>query len=149
MNLCIRRCGIPAAQLLAYGLARSYQAPAPRYQALVVHYQALVVHYQALVSRYQALVVRRPQPQHQSETKSDELFFLPPYSPNLNIIERLWKFTKKCVLYGRYDDKPEKFQQAIKDFIRAVNSKHQNEPECLLALNFQILNSENAHFDAA
>ncbi|KAA6335973.1 hypothetical protein EZS27_015835 [termite gut metagenome] len=29
-----------------------------------------------------------------------ELLFLPPYSPNLNIIERLWKFTKKKILYG-------------------------------------------------
>ena len=41
-------------QLLAYGLARSYQG--------------LVLRYQALVSRYQALVVQRSQPQHQSET---------------------------------------------------------------------------------
>ena len=27
-----------------------------------------------------------------------ELLFLPPYSPNLNLIERLWKFVKKEVL---------------------------------------------------
>jgi hypothetical protein len=26
-----------------------------------------------------------------------ELLFLPPYSPNLNLIERLWKFTKEPV----------------------------------------------------
>ena len=45
-----------------------------------------------------------------------ELLFLPPYSPNLNIIERLWKFIKKSVLYGRYYDKPAKFHQAIKIF---------------------------------
>ena len=30
-----------------------------------------------------------------------ELLFLPPYSPNLNLIERLWKFVKKEVLYGK------------------------------------------------
>ena len=29
-----------------------------------------------------------------------ELLFLPPYSPNLNLIERLWKFVKKDVLYS-------------------------------------------------
>ena len=81
--------------------------------------------------------------------KSYELLFLSPYLPNLDITERSWKFTKKCVLYGRYHDKPEKFHQAIKDSIREVNCKHQNEQESLLALNFQILNSENAHFDAA
>ena len=31
-----------------------------------------------------------------------ELHFLPPYAPNLNLIERYWKFFKKKVLYGTY-----------------------------------------------
>ncbi len=31
-----------------------------------------------------------------------ELVFLPPYAPNLNLIERFWKFLKKTILYGRY-----------------------------------------------
>lgn len=30
------------------------------------------------------------------------LLFSPSYSPNLNIIERLWKFTKKKILYAKY-----------------------------------------------
>ena len=30
------------------------------------------------------------------------LIFLPPYSPNLNIIERLWKYTRHHVLAGKY-----------------------------------------------
>ncbi|WP_082879900.1 transposase [Methylomonas methanica] len=32
-----------------------------------------------------------------------ELIFLPPYAPNLNLIERFWTFFKKTVLllYGR------------------------------------------------
>ena len=30
-----------------------------------------------------------------------ELIFLPPYSPNLNLIERLWKFVKKQCLYSK------------------------------------------------
>ena len=31
-----------------------------------------------------------------------ELLYLPPYSPNLNLIERLWKFVKKKCLYSIY-----------------------------------------------
>jgi transposase len=34
-----------------------------------------------------------------------ELLFLPSYSPNLNIIERLWKWTKKDCLNGKYYSK--------------------------------------------
>ncbi len=30
------------------------------------------------------------------------LWFLPPYSPNLNLIERLWKFFRKKALNNRY-----------------------------------------------
>ena len=31
-----------------------------------------------------------------------ELLFLPAYSPNLNLIERLWKFVKKQCLYAKH-----------------------------------------------
>jgi len=31
-----------------------------------------------------------------------EILFLPPYSPNLNLIERLWKFVRKDCLYDKY-----------------------------------------------
>lgn len=31
-----------------------------------------------------------------------QIIFLPPYSPNLNLIERLWKFVKKKALYNQY-----------------------------------------------
>jgi transposase len=45
------------------------------------------------------------------------LLFLPPYSPNLTIMERLWKFTKKQILYAEYYDTPDKFHDAVKDFL--------------------------------
>lgn len=35
-----------------------------------------------------------------------DLIFLPPYSPNLNIIERLWKYTQKEVLNARFFETP-------------------------------------------
>ena len=41
-----------------------------------------------------------------AESLNIKLLFLPPYSPNLNIIERLWKFTKKKILYAKYYDTP-------------------------------------------
>ena len=37
-----------------------------------------------------------------AEALGIELLFLPPYSPNLNLIERVWKFTKKECLNSRY-----------------------------------------------
>lgn len=42
-----------------------------------------------------------------------ELVFLPPYSPNLNLIERYWKFFKKKVLYNRYYEKFNEFKDAL------------------------------------
>jgi transposase len=37
-----------------------------------------------------------------AESLNIELLYLPPYSPNLNLIERLWKFVKKQCLYSKY-----------------------------------------------
>jgi transposase len=43
------------------------------------------------------------------------LLFLPSYSPNLNLIERLWKFMKRRAVYGRYHPTFCDFQNAIQD----------------------------------
>lgn len=40
--------------------------------------------------------------QTRAETLQIELLYLPPYSPNLNLIERLWKLVKKKCLYSIY-----------------------------------------------
>jgi transposase len=42
-----------------------------------------------------------------------ELLYLPTYSPNLNLIERFWKFVKKPCLYSKYYPDSESFQPAI------------------------------------
>lgn len=79
-----------------------------------------------------------------------ELMFLPPYSANLNIIERLWKYTKKEILNGRYYDTPKKFHHEIKAFFQNINRPERTEKlMTLLSLKFQILDAENAHSYAA
>ncbi|MBN2733088.1 MAG: IS630 family transposase [Balneolaceae bacterium] len=47
-----------------------------------------------------------------------KLIFLPPYSPNLNLIERYWKFFKKKVLNNQYYETFTEFQRACENFFR-------------------------------
>lgn len=77
------------------------------------------------------------------------LLFLPSYSPNLNIIERLWKFTKKQILNAQYYDEPKKFHQAIEDFFKDINQKHNAKLQDLLTLKFQFFDKDIAHSYAA
>ena len=78
-----------------------------------------------------------------------ELLFLPPYSPNLNIIERLWKFTKKKILYGKYYENHILFHLAIRDFFDSVSVNYKTDLEKLLSLNFQLFDNFNAQNHAA
>jgi transposase len=66
-----------------------------------------------------------------------ELLYLPPYSPNLNLIERLWKFVKNKVLYSKYYPDFGQFKQAITDCLAQTHTTHKDELDTLLALNFQ------------
>jgi transposase len=68
------------------------------------------------------------------------LVFLPPYSPNLNLIERFWKYLKKNVLAGFHYPTKEAFIEAIHSFIDEVNEGvHNNELSQLINLKFQRL----------
>jgi len=66
-----------------------------------------------------------------------ELLYLPPYSPNLNLIERLWKFVKKKCLYAKYYEDFTQFSSAISGCLEDVNVKYKKELDCLLTLRFQ------------
>ena len=66
-----------------------------------------------------------------------ELMYLPSYSPNLNLIERLWKFVKKEVLTCRYYQDFARFQEAIMDCLEETQGKHKAAMTSLLTLNFQ------------
>ena len=41
------------------------------------------------------------------------MHFLPSYSPNLNPIERLWKFMYERILYNKYYEKFSEFKEAV------------------------------------
>ena len=74
------------------------------------------------------------------ETSKVKLLFLPPYSPNLNLIERLWKFMKKERMYNRYYEKFSEFKEAIMGFFDDI-PHYKKQLETLLAENFQILDA--------
>ena len=65
------------------------------------------------------------------------LLFLPSYSPNLYLIERLWKFTKRRALYGRYHPKFADFQAAIQEILDGIPTTYAEQLETLMTLNFQ------------
>ena len=66
-----------------------------------------------------------------------KLIFLPPYSPNLNLIERYWKFFKKKVQHNRYYETFDEFKQACKNFFRK-RKKYLPELQSLMTENFHI-----------
>ena len=69
-----------------------------------------------------------------------ELLYLPTYSPNLNLIERLWKFVKKKCLYAKYYENFAQFSSAISECLNEAHLQHKHELDSLLTLKFQ-------HFD--
>jgi transposase len=65
------------------------------------------------------------------------LLYLPSYSPNLNLIERLWKFIKRRALYGRYHPTFADFQAAIQQTLAGLPTIHADGLKTLMTLNFQ------------
>jgi transposase len=66
------------------------------------------------------------------------LKFMPPYSPNLNIIERLWRILKKKVVYNKFYQKFEDFRIAVINFFENEIWRDK-EFENILTDNFQII----------
>jgi transposase len=56
-----------------------------------------------------------------AQTSKIELHFLPPYSPNLNPIERVWKWMKEKVTYNTYYEEFDDFKQAIFGFLESIS----------------------------
>ncbi len=63
--------------------------------------------------------------------------YLPPYSPNLNLIERVWKFLKKK-LKNKYIEKFIDFKDWINEFCKNFN-EFKSEVSKLISNNIQII----------
>ena len=67
-----------------------------------------------------------------------ELCCLPAYSPNLNLMERLWKFVKKQCLYSKYYPDFNSFKTAITSCLSQTHSTYKSALDTLLTCNFQL-----------
>jgi transposase len=72
------------------------------------------------------------------EKSKIKIVFLPPYSPNLNLIERLWKYFHKIVLYNKYYETFDEFKKACKSFFRRIK-RYKEDMSSLMTENFQII----------
>ena len=66
-----------------------------------------------------------------------ELLFLPTYSPNLNLIERFWKYTKKKILYSIFHENYHIFKERIDTCMNEAFIKDEEKVNSLLTLKFQ------------
>jgi len=70
-----------------------------------------------------------------------ELIFLPTYSPNLNLIERLWKFVKAEVLNAAYHSSFDGFIEAIDSCVQNTHTTHKKRLDSLIAENVQFFDT--------
>jgi transposase len=85
-----------------------------------------------------------------------ELIFLPTYSPNLNLIERVWKFVKVEVLNSAYIGSFVDFKNTIDNCIDNLDKKHFVKMQSLITGKFQLydipkvdINDEHVVFKSA
>jgi transposase len=84
-------------------------------------------------ARYQkCAVVQAP-----AKSLKVELLYLPGYSPNLNLIERLWRFLRKESLDSTYYEDFSQFTAAIDQCLEDLPTVHKSEMETLLTHKFQ------------
>lgn len=65
-----------------------------------------------------------------------KMIYLPPYSPNLNFIERLWKFFRKNVINTRYYPVLKDFKKAINNFFDNIDD-YKQDLKTFIGLKFQ------------
>lgn len=76
-----------------------------------------------------------------AEKLNIKLHFLPPYGPNLNPIERLWKVMNEQVRNNRFFKGAKDFKEAINGFFDDILPRIGSELNGRINDNFQILNT--------
>jgi len=72
-----------------------------------------------------------------------ELVYLPAYSPNLNLIERVWKFVKAEAVSARILPEFASFRNSIESTLSQMTTKHRSKMKSLITCNFQLF--DDAH----
>ena len=72
-----------------------------------------------------------------AESLGIELLYLTSYSPNLNLIERLWRFVRKQSLDSTYYEDFDQFRAAIDGCLDELATVHKGEMETLMTHKFQ------------
>lgn len=78
-----------------------------------------------------------------ADTLGIELLYLPAYSPNLNLIERVWKFVKAEALSARVLPDFASFRNSIESTLSELTTTHRGKMKALVTRNFQLF--DNAH----
>ena len=75
----------------------------------------------------------------EAEKQNIKLFFLPPYSPNLNPIERLWKVMNEQVRNNRFFKSAKDFRSEINRFFEEILPEIGDSLSSRINDNFQML----------
>lgn len=73
-----------------------------------------------------------------AKTLGLELLFLPTYSPNLNLIERLWKFLKAKCLTNEFYNTSREFEDAITSCLDKIETEHADDVKRLMNMKFHL-----------
>ena len=102
-------------------------------EKITITYAGKTVHVVLDNARYQKyrMVIER------SEQLGIVLDYIPPYSPNLNLIERFWKFVKG-ELRSKYYDDFSKFQESIAGIIETSRKENKDKISRLIGMKVQL-----------
>lgn len=103
---------------------------------IAVEYKGKEVHIVLDNARYQKCRIV----QELAEKLNIKLEYIPPYSPNLNLIERVWKFVKgeiSCKYYNDFDE----FKQKIDSIISSTDGKNKQKINRLIGKGVQLFHN--------